>query len=201
MLRPLLLAAVAVAASACTRSLPKYEKPIARAQFQTVRTTAYTHTEADHLQHGRQTCLGTQLRCGKVNSAAADWSRWPAGTLFRILETGEVFEVDDIGWALAGRNTLDLYKPSKSAMNRWGARMVNIEILRWGDDADSLAILSKRRKYAHCRRMIDDLEKRLARGEAEPDVSAVAAVSTVPDQPQAAVAAPVGIGGLRRREL
>src|SRR5262245_25229986 len=127
MLRLVLFAAAAVMVSSCGRALPKYEKPIARTQFQRVRTTAYTHTESDHIEHGRQTCLGTRLRCGSVNSAAADWSRWPAGTTFRILDTGEVFEVDDIGWALSGRNTIDLYKPNRAAMNRWGARMVNIE--------------------------------------------------------------------------
>lgn len=189
MLRPLLLAVVTVAASACTRSLPKYERPIARAQFQTVRTTAYTHTESDHIEHGRKTCLGTHLRCGAVKSAAADWSRWPAGTMFRILATGEVFEVDDIGWAISGRNTIDLYKPSREAMNRWGVRMVDIQILRWGDDSQSLAVLRKRCKYAHCRRMSDDLEKRIARGETNPEVSAIAAAVMVPESG----------GGLRRK--
>ena len=37
--RPLLLAAVMIF-SGCARSLPTYEKPIARTQFQRVRTTA-----------------------------------------------------------------------------------------------------------------------------------------------------------------
>ena len=117
LLRMAFLAAVAVFVTACGRSLPPYEKPIARANFQHVRTTAYTHTESDHLEHGCQTCTGTPLRSGSVNSAAADWSRWPQGTLFRIIDTDELYEVDDIGWALSGRNTIDLYKPSKSAMN------------------------------------------------------------------------------------
>ena len=42
------------------------------------------------------------LQCGPIHSAAADWSRWPAGTIFRIRETGEIYRVDDYGWALAG---------------------------------------------------------------------------------------------------
>jgi len=163
----------------CARPLPKYEKPIARTPVQHVRTTAYTHTESDHLVHGCQTCLGTQLRYGAIHSAAADWSRWPAGTQFRIIQTGEICEVDDIGWALSGRNTIDLYKPSKSAMNDWGVRTVDIEILRWGEDQESRSLLSGRRKYRYVARMLTDLDKRIARGEKNPEPVAVATVPTV----------------------
>ena len=154
---------------------------MARTQFQRVRTTAYTHTESDHRQHGCQTCMGTTLRYGTVHSAAADWSRWPAGTTFRIIETGEVCEVDDIGWALSGRNTIDLYKPSRSAMNGWGTRIVNIEILRWGSDERSLALLRKRSKFAHVRRMVDDLQKRGASNKETPPLVAVSASSELPE--------------------
>lgn len=137
-----------------SRPLPKYEKPMARTQFQQVRTTAYTHTESDHLKHGRSTALGTRLQSGEVKSAAADWSRWPAGTLFRIQETGELYQVDDYGWALAGTNTIDLYKPSRSAMNRWGVRRVTIENLRWGNPERSISVLRPRAKHAHVKRML-----------------------------------------------
>jgi 3D (Asp-Asp-Asp) domain-containing protein len=123
--------------------------------MQSVRTTAYTHTEADHVPHGRRTAMGTTLRSGQINSAAADWSRWPAGTVFRICETGEIFEVDDYGWALSGTNTIDLYKPSRAAMNRWGTRRVTIENLRWGDPARSLAVLRPRAKFRHVKRMVE----------------------------------------------
>jgi 3D (Asp-Asp-Asp) domain-containing protein len=168
----------------CARPLPKYEKPMARTSVQHVRTTAYTDTEADHLVHGCKTCLGTDLRYGAIHSAAADWSRWPAGTQFRIRDTGEICEVDDIGWALSGRNTIDLYKPSKSAMNNWGVRTVDIEILRWGDDQESRHLLSGRRKYRHVARMLTDLDKRIARGETNPEP----AVATVPTAIPATVA-------------
>ena len=145
----------AISAGGCaSRSLPKYESPIAIAQFQRVRTTAYTHSESDHLRHGRSTALGTQLQSGQIKSAAADWSRWPAGTLFRIEETGELFQVDDYGWALAGTNTIDLYKPSRAAMNAWGVRRVTIENLRWGSPERSLSVLRPRGKHAHVKRMI-----------------------------------------------
>jgi 3D (Asp-Asp-Asp) domain-containing protein len=189
LLRMVFLAAVVAFIPACGRKLPPYEKPIARANTQYVRTTAYTHTEDDHIVHGRKTCVGTPLRCGVVSSAAADWSRWPYGTVFRIVETGEMYEVDDIGWALSGRNTLDLYKPSKSAMNKWGARMVNIEILKWGEDRDSLRVLSKRTKHRHVKRMVVDLEKRIARGATNPAPPAVTLVADA--TPAAAVAVPM----------
>ena len=118
--RLILLAAVMVF-TGCARKLPPYEKPIARSQFQRVRTTAYTHTESDHLQHGSQTCIGTTLRHDAVHSAAADWSRWPLGTTFRILETGEICKVDDIGWALSGRNTIDEHRNPELGRRSRGA--------------------------------------------------------------------------------
>ena len=178
--RLLFLAVAAMALPACTRSLPTYEKPIARTQFQRVRTTAYTHTESDHLRHGCQTCIGTTLRHDAVHSAAADWSRWPLGTTFRILDTGEVCEVDDIGWALSGRNTIDLYKPSRADMNGWGTRTVNIEILNWGDDRASLALLRKRSKFAHAQRMAKELEKYMASNRRTPAPVSIAASTEVP---------------------
>jgi 3D (Asp-Asp-Asp) domain-containing protein len=167
-MRPLLSRAIPlvlclyVVGCAGPRPLPPYERPIARTQFQRVRTTAYTDTESDHLQYTNHNALGGCLQCGPVHSAAADWSRWPAGTMFRIRETGEIYQVDDYGWALAGTNTIDLYKPSRAAMNAWGVRGVTIENLQWGDPKQSLAILRPRSHYRHIQRMISELEERMA---------------------------------------
>ena len=187
MLRPTnrcaLLACTLLLGACASRPLPKYEKPIARTPIQHVRTTAYTHSESDHRQHGRRTALGTQLQCGSTNSAAADWSRWPAGTVFRIQETGELFEVDDYGWALSGTNTIDLYKPTRSAMNHWGVRRVTIENLRWGDVDRSLAILRGRSKHKHVRRMISQIESRYAELK-RPVASETVVASIVPQPPQ-----------------
>jgi len=141
------------------RRLPPYEKPLKRAEYQRVRTTAYTHTESDHRRHGRKSAMGTPLRYGSINSAAADWARWPAGTRFRIVETGELFEVDDYGWALAGTNTIDLYKPTKKAMKAWGVRRVTIHVLHWGDHRRSYRILKPRKKHRHVKRMLWEIEK------------------------------------------
>lgn len=160
--RVLLVALAAFATGCASRPLPKFEKPIARAQFQTIRTTAYTHTESDHRQYANRSAAGTPLRTGSTNSAACDWSRWPVGTQFRIIDTGDIYEVDDYGWALSGTNTMDLYKPSRSAMNSWGVRRVNIEILRWGDVDRSLAILRPRAGYRHIKRMLQQIDNRYA---------------------------------------
>ena len=149
-------------AGCASRPLPKYEKPIARTQFQTVRTTAYTHTESDHVAYTNHNALGTTLQCGSVHSAAADWSRWPAGTLFRVRDTGELYRVDDYGWAISGTNTIDLYKPTRAAMNQWGVRRVNIEVLDWGDVDRSLAVLRPRAKHRHIRRMLGEIKSRYA---------------------------------------
>ena len=159
-LLPAALLGLLVAGCATTRKLPPYEKPLRPAPVQTVRTTAYTHTESDHRKYGASAAAGTPLRHGTVNSAAADWSRWPVGTKFRLVETGEVYEVEDYGWMLAGTNTIDLYQPSRSDMNRWGVRRVTIEILEWGDPRRSYALLKPRAKYAHVKRMVRQLEDR-----------------------------------------
>ena len=96
----------------------------------------------------------------KIGSAAADWSRWPAGTTFRLLSTGQIYRVDDYGWALSGRNTIDLYMATRNEMNNWGARQEPIQILRWGDPQESLRFLAPRRNYPHVKRMILQLEGR-----------------------------------------
>jgi len=125
-----------------------------------LRTTAYTHTESDHARYGARNALGGSLKSGAINSAAADWSRFPAGTVFRIVATGEIYEVDDIGWMLAGTNTVDLYKPTRRDMNAWGVRRVTIEILQWGDIKASYRVLKPREKFRHVKRMVRQMEDR-----------------------------------------
>lgn len=157
--RPAAWAALAILFAGCAeRSLPVYEPPLPRSQFMKVRTTAYTHTEADHLRYGKSNAIGTTLvGDGVIRSAAADWARWPAGTRFLIMSTGQVYQVDDYGWALSGRNTIDLYCPSWGEMNTWGVRRVTIQILRWGDPWASYRILRPRSDYAHVRRMLAEI--------------------------------------------
>jgi len=216
-----------------TRGLPAYEPPLAKKDFQNVRTTAYTHTEADHTQYGARNALGGELhaagpaihraenvrRAGtisdsddvdvinisnteaklqpfsmqekkatrvtttttrvtktttvrgskravavgkppKIGSAAADWSRWPMGTTFRLLSTGQTYRVEDYGWALSGRNTIDLYMSNRRDMNTWGARQEPIQILHWGDPQQSLQFLQSHTDYKHIKRMVLELQGR-----------------------------------------
>ena len=220
----MLLTSCGTTSTVASRRLPPFEPPIAQNDSQLVRTTAYTHTEDDHVTYGARNALGGTLQSAiarlelappreipvidldsaenitialmtrekrvalakqsakekksaknskkakgrkmakvrkpqpRIGSAAADWSRWPVGTTFRVLSTGQVYKVDDYGWALAGRNTIDLYMANRADMNRWGVRHEPIQVLRWGDRDASMALLTQRQHYKHCRRMLLQLE-------------------------------------------
>jgi len=220
--------------SACgagPRPLPQFERPLAKTDFQNVRTTAYTHTESDHREYSNHNALGGELHAAGppihraenalraipvsesddvgvrrvsnsdvvlqpfsmddnrttsrvktttrvtktkrpvrratavgtarvIGSAAADWSRWPMGTTFRLLSTGQMYRVDDYGWALSGRNTIDLYMANSRDMNTWGARQETIQVLQWGDPQQSLQFLRSHQDYKHIKRMVLELEGR-----------------------------------------
>src|SRR5438477_10396759 len=121
-----------------------------------VRTTAYTRVE----KGGRRNALGAYLSGRHVMSAASDWSRFPLGTRFKIVSTREEFIIDDYGTALVGTSTIDLYKPTKLEMKRWGVRNVDIDILQWGSEEKSLKVLGPRAKHQTVRRMIAGLQKK-----------------------------------------
>ena len=219
--------------SACgttQHALPAYERPLVKTDFQNVRTTAYTHTESDHLEYSNHNALGGELHAAgppihraeavaratlayevpraipvdetasnspplqpfsmeetrkvtrttkrtpktnrsvkravavsgppQIGSAAADWSRWPAGTMFRLLSTGQNYRVEDYGWALSGRNTIDLYMANQREMNSWGAREETIQVVKWGDPQESLQFLRSHQNYRHIKRMVLELEGR-----------------------------------------
>ncbi|MEM0897200.1 MAG: 3D domain-containing protein [Verrucomicrobiota bacterium] len=127
-----------------------------------VRTTAYSDKENEKGAYKNQTCIGTVLRYGKVyRTAAADWSRYPLGTKFKIKGQPYIYVVEDYGSALVGTGTLDLYKPTLSSMRAWGARHVEIEIVEWGDYEKSLHILSRRKKYPHCLKMYNGIKAKM----------------------------------------
>ena len=153
----------------CAEQQPAIEKPLAAVEaanshlgrMPNVRTTAYTRKE----EGGIRNALGTYLSGRHVMSAAADWSRFPLGTRFRICSTREEFIIDDYGTALVGTNTIDLYKPTKLQMKRWGVRTIDIDILQWGSEEQSLKVLGPRAKHQPVRRMIAGLQKKnVARG-------------------------------------
>jgi 3D (Asp-Asp-Asp) domain-containing protein len=120
-----------------------------------VRTTAYTSAEPG----GHHDACGGLLSTGAIHSAAADWSRYPVGTQFQIIETGEICEIDDYGSALIGTDTIDLYKDNRRQMRNWGVRMVHIKILAWGSPRRSLEILTPRAAHSYVRPMIAALRQ------------------------------------------
>jgi 3D (Asp-Asp-Asp) domain-containing protein len=127
-----------------------------------VRTTAYTHSESDHIVYGVKNAVGTNLKFGTIRSAAADWSRFPVGTKFRIAgQPGVIYEVDDYGSALVGTGTIDLYKPTRSQMDDWGVRHVDIEVIHWGSFERSMELMRDRTQWRHVRAMMDGIEARL----------------------------------------
>jgi 3D (Asp-Asp-Asp) domain-containing protein len=120
-----------------------------------VRMTAYISAEPG----GKHDACGGMLTTGAIHSAAADWSRYPVGTRFEIVETGEVCEIDDYGSALVGTNTIDLYQDNRRQMRDWGVRMVHIKILEWGSPRRSLEILTPRCRSSHVRWMVAALRQ------------------------------------------
>lgn len=139
------------------------EKPL----LMNVRATAYTHTEPDHIVYGRLSAYGNYLKATEeYHSAAADWSFLPMGTVFRIKGYGPtLFVVDDYGSALTGKETVDLYFETYAEMNQWGARKVEIEVLRIGDYRASYMILRERARWPHCYEMAKRIYDRHQKAE------------------------------------
>jgi len=115
-----------------------------------VKTTAYT---------GKRNAIGQHLQLGAVTSAAADWSEFPLGTRFRVLDNGKDYIIDDYGSLMVGTRTIDLCMPGQSAMHAWGVRWVDIEILEWGSPRRSLEVLSPRESSGYVRRMLASLRR------------------------------------------
>lgn len=131
------------------------------ATYYKVKTTAYSHVEADSLKYGRKNAAGTELKFGSVRSAAADWSVFPLGTVFKIEGQPYTYVVDDYGSALVGTKTIDLYKPGFAGIKDWGARNVKIKVLKWGSYGESLRVLQERTKHAHVRAMINGIQRKI----------------------------------------
>jgi 3D (Asp-Asp-Asp) domain-containing protein len=130
----------------------------AKQRVHNVRTTAYTHSEAS----GCHNALDCRLSASHAMSAASDWSHFPLGTRFRIADTNEEYVIDDYGTALVGTGTIDLYKPSRLDMRRWGVRHVDIDVLKWGSEEESLKVLAPRTKHRCVRQMVASLQQKKA---------------------------------------
>ncbi len=134
-----------------------------------VRTTAYSHQEQDSWKFGRKNALGDTLKYNKnERSAAADWSRFPVGTRFKIKGLPQEYVVDDYGTALVGSDTIDIYKPTLSSMKQWGVRQVGIEVIEWGSFSESARILESRaHKGGHVAEMLKQIQKKIFQIPAE----------------------------------
>lgn len=130
------------------------------AKYYKVRTTAYSHVEADSLQYGLASAEGGDLKYGNFRSAASDWSVFPLGTVFKIEGLPWTYRIDDYGSALVGTKTIDLYKPNMAGISDWGVRNVNIKVLKWGSYAQSYSILKDRTKAAHVRQMVQSIQRK-----------------------------------------
>jgi 3D (Asp-Asp-Asp) domain-containing protein len=126
-----------------------------------VKTTAYTDSESGRRCSGVKNAIGSRLQSGSIRSAAADWSHFPVGTKFRIVDNNTTYVVDDYGPALVGTDTIDLYVPSRQTMNRWGARTVKIEVLEQGSYEKSLEVLKPRQRNWYARQMVKNLQKQI----------------------------------------
>jgi 3D (Asp-Asp-Asp) domain-containing protein len=151
--RLLLIGALALLGAGCAQ-VQTSNQPVAN-RIRQVRTTAYTCTE----RGGKRNAIGTRLSSAQVKSAAADWSRWPLGTKFRVVGTDEVFQVDDYGSALIGTGTIDLYKKNRLEMRQWGVRRVDIDVLEWGSPELSRRVLARRSGNRKVRAMLVALAK------------------------------------------
>lgn len=167
----ILLVAAAVISSflcSCSTSSPQLAKAkvyrsgqVDNATYYKVKTTAYSHVEADSLKYGKANAAGGTLKYGMVRSAASDWSVFPLGTVFKIEGEPYLYQVDDYGSALVGTRTIDLYRPSKEGIKNWGARNVRIKVLKWGCYVRSMTVLRERTSYAHVRAMIQGIQKKI----------------------------------------
>lgn len=142
--------------ASCATSTSPTAGTATRGRVQKIRTTAYTHSEGT----GGRNAIGQRLSGGRLKSASADWSRYPVGTRFRVLSSGDEYVIDDYGGALVGTSTIDLYKSSRSAMHKWGVRHEDIEIVHWGSADESLKVLRQRKGVGRVRRMIAGLERK-----------------------------------------
>ncbi len=156
-----LLLLAALFTGCATQQQHTASRPVSKGKRMTVRTTAYTHTEPG----GIKNAIGGRLRYGGAEySAASDWSWLPLGTRFRMPSTGRNYVIEDYGSALVGRQTVDLYMPTRRKMNEWGMRHVEIEIIEWGSKVMSLKILRPRTHNRHVARMVSQLRSQGVKG-------------------------------------
>jgi 3D (Asp-Asp-Asp) domain-containing protein len=164
--RSLGVAASVAGLTACSTATVAKKSAGSEGKTVPVVATAYGASAKCNSKWAGRNAIGGRLKSGEVTSAAADWSRFPVGTKFRVRETGRIYVVDDYGSAMVGKDKVDLFKTNYREVYRWGVRQVNLEIIEWGSPEKSLAILKPRSRSRHVKTMVQSLEAKLRRGEA-----------------------------------
>ena len=149
---------VAAILPACTTVSPE-DKQVTTVSVQ---ATAYSSGPKCNGAWANLNAVGGSLKSGEVNSAAADWSRFPLGTKFRVKETGKLYMVDDYGSAMVGKDKVDLFMTNYRDVRRWGVKDVTLEIVEWGCHEESLTVLKPRWRSRHVKVMIKQLEEKLS---------------------------------------
>ena len=106
----IVLTSCGTAPVAATRRLPAYEAPIAKSEFQNVRTTAYTHTESDHLQYTDHNALGGRLQAASRGVQSAEYAA-------RALPVGDRIEPDYRG--TSSRSLESYLAPKKKKVTKY----------------------------------------------------------------------------------
>ena len=126
-----------------------------------VRTTAYTHTEADHLAYGTKNAFGTGLsytpEYHSVRQPTGRSFRWERSSRSRVMTGSSSSTTTAAHWSAP--KLIDLYFPDRKRMNNWGSRIVNIEVLELGSFQTSFRVLAERGKHPHCLKMMASLMK------------------------------------------
>lgn len=141
--------------------MPSYTDDITH---RVVRATAYSHMQNEPGAPGRMNAAGGILKYDQVRSAAADWSKYPVGTKFRIKGLPYLYVIDDYGSALTNTNTIDIFHPTLGGIKEWGLRTIEIDIVQWGSWDRTLALLKGRQSHWHCRDMYANARQKVESG-------------------------------------
>lgn len=127
-----------------------------------VTTSAYTHSEDPRWWKWTAINGTVQYNDGtnpnKPISCATNWAKYPPGTKFFI--DGKYYAAHDYGsFVTEYPNRIDLYVPTKQAVNTWWLKKKNVTVVEMGDFNKARSILSEptRQKLPFVRQMLRQL--------------------------------------------
>lgn len=87
----------------------------AKKKTMAVPATADSNRAESNGPWGQRRAMVGRLWSGQLHSAAADWSRFPLGKKFQVVERGKVYLVDHEGLAIVGKERSPFCIPAKAA--------------------------------------------------------------------------------------